>query len=143
MFDELQKRGCNALVTAWIYATPGFPHNEEVVGAAIKKHGRDKWIIVDKIGQDFSRKPPTVQSPEQLREQLEQSLSRLGTDYIDLLVLNRPDPSIPIEDTMAAFKAFIAEGKVRYVGLSEATPDEIRRAHAVCVSDRESSNSSP
>jgi len=79
----------------------------------------------------MSKKPPFAQSAEELRMQLDESLARLRTDHLDLLVLNRPDPSIPIEDTMAVFKAFVAEGKAKYVGLSEATPDQIRRAHAV------------
>lgn len=119
------------LVTAWIYSTPGHLHNEEVVARAIEKYGRDKWIIVDKIGVDLSKGFKFVQTEEGLRGQLEESLARLKTDYIDLLVLNRPDPSIPIEDTMAVLKGFVTEGKARYIGLSEATPDEIRRAHAV------------
>eukprot|EP01012_Entosiphon_sulcatum_P012190 TRINITY_DN17617_c0_g1_i1.p1 TRINITY_DN17617_c0_g1~~TRINITY_DN17617_c0_g1_i1.p1 ORF type:complete len:226 (-),score=43.97 TRINITY_DN17617_c0_g1_i1:238-879(-) len=132
LFEACQKHGSNALVTAWIYFSEGLPHNEEVVGEAIAKYGRDKWIIIDKIGADFSKKPvPLAQSPEELREQLEQSLKRLGTDYLDLLVLNRPDPRIPIEQTMKVFKEFVAEGKARHIGLSEASPEEIRRAHAV------------
>lgn len=60
-----------------------------------------------------------------------QSLARLKTTYIDVLILNRPDPSIPIATIMETFKAFVSEGLVKYVGLSEATPAEIRAAHAV------------
>ncbi|KAF0702140.1 hypothetical protein As57867_007791, partial [Aphanomyces stellatus] len=66
-----------------------------------------------------------------LRAQLADSLRRLGTDYIDLYYMHRMDPLTPIEETMAVLKALIVEGKIKYVGLSECTPDELRRAHAV------------
>ena len=66
-----------------------------------------------------------------IRGQLADSLSRLGTDYIDLYYMHRMDPSTPIEETMAVLKSLVQEGKIKYVGLSECTPSELRRAHAV------------
>ena len=66
-----------------------------------------------------------------LRGQLADSLARLGTDYIDLYYMHRMDPSTPIEETMAVLKSLVQEGKIKYVGLSECTPSELRRAHAV------------
>jgi aryl-alcohol dehydrogenase-like predicted oxidoreductase len=66
-----------------------------------------------------------------IRSQLNDSLKRLGTDYIDLYYQHRPDPKIPIEDVVKVLKELINEGKIKYIGLSECTPDELRRAHAV------------
>ena len=66
-----------------------------------------------------------------IREQLAQSLERLGTDYIDLYYMHRMDVNTPIEETMAVLKSLVQEGKIRYIGLSECTPSELRRAHAV------------
>ena len=131
VFDKALSLGQNLIDTAWIYKTPGAPHNEELVGKAIIKHGRDKWIISEKIGVDLAKQPPFVQSEADLREQLESSLARLQTQYVDILFLNRPDPRISIETTMAVLAKFVAEGKAKHLGLSEATPEEIRRAHAV------------
>jgi len=66
-----------------------------------------------------------------IRSQLNDSLKRLGTDYIDLYYQHRTDPKIPIEDVVKVLKELINEGKIKYIGLSECTPDELRRAHAV------------
>ncbi len=66
-----------------------------------------------------------------IRTQLTESLARLGTDYIDLYYMHRMDPSTPIEETMTTLKSLVQEGKIKYVGLSECTPSELRRAHAV------------
>jgi aryl-alcohol dehydrogenase-like predicted oxidoreductase len=68
---------------------------------------------------------------EAIRSQLSDSLRRLGTDYIDLYYMHRMDPDTPIEETMAVLKSLVEEGKIRYIGLSECTPNELRRAHAV------------
>lgn len=68
---------------------------------------------------------------EFIRAQLAESLARLGTDYIDLYYMHRMDPSTPIEETMQVLKSLVHEGKIRYIGLSECTPQELRRAHAV------------
>lgn len=127
----------NFFDTAWIYQSFGAGGgdnvtNEEVLGRAIKRHGRDKFIIATKFGigmgptgMIFSGKPDFV------RAQLNDSLTRLGVSCIDLYYMHRMDPSTPIEETMVCLKELIAEGKIKYIGLSECTPDELRRAHAV------------
>jgi aryl-alcohol dehydrogenase-like predicted oxidoreductase len=69
--------------------------------------------------------------PEHVREAVEGSLSRLGTDHIDLLYQHRVDPAVPIEDVVGAMAKLVREGKVRFLGLSEASEQTIRRAHAV------------
>ncbi|KAF6264199.1 oxidoreductase B [Scenedesmus sp. NREL 46B-D3] len=106
--------------------------NEELVGKALKGC-REKFIVATKCGIvktdsglifDGSRK--------HVREACEASLKRLGTDYIDLYYLHRVDPNTPVAETFAEMKALVDEGKVRYVGISEACPDDIRAAHAVC-----------
>jgi aryl-alcohol dehydrogenase-like predicted oxidoreductase len=134
-FEELMKHTNGipiGISTANIYSTPGLPSGDELIGDAIKAHGRDKIVVLAKLGVDFAMKPmQEAQREEHLTKQLEKSLAQLGTDFIDVLVLNRPAPHIPIEDTMKVIKGFVAAGKVKHVGLAEATPDEIRRAHAV------------
>eukprot|EP01028_Stygiella_incarcerata_P011931 TRINITY_DN70959_c1_g1_i1.p1 TRINITY_DN70959_c1_g1~~TRINITY_DN70959_c1_g1_i1.p1 ORF type:complete len:340 (-),score=93.98 TRINITY_DN70959_c1_g1_i1:92-1111(-) len=120
--------GLNFLDTAYIYAHPSGAHNEALVGKAIAKHEREKWIIATKFGVFPDR---LDSSPEAIRKQLDESLARLGTDYVDLYYQHRQDPKTPIEDVMRTLAELHAEGKVRYVGLSEVTPSELRRAHAV------------
>ena len=107
--------------------------NEELVGKAIKIHGREKFVIATKFGIGFDEQGNRIISGKEdfIRAQLVESLARLGTDYIDLYYQHRIDRSIPIEETMTALKSLVQEGKVRYVGLSECTPDELRRAHAI------------
>jgi aryl-alcohol dehydrogenase-like predicted oxidoreductase len=106
--------------------------NEELVGKAIARYGRDKLIIATKFGILFKDgHMGSSGSEETLRSQLADSLSRLGTSYIDLYYMHRMDPSTPIEETMRVLKGLVEEGVIRYIGLSECTPDELRRAHAV------------
>lgn len=135
-FAEVMKQANGAPVlssTANIYATPGLPHADELIGDAIKEHGRDKVVVAAKLGVDFALAPriSDAQKPELLTKQLDETLARLGVDCLDVLVLNRPSPSIPIEDTMNVIKGFVEAGKVKQVGISEATAEEIRKAHAV------------
>ena len=124
------------LDTGWIYSTwqedKGVPHNETLVGHAIKKFGRANVVVGDKLGVDI-RTPPNVfrQAPAELAQQLEESLARLGTDYLDIFYLNRPAPHIPIEDSMRVLAGFVKAGKVRHVGLIEVCAEDVRRAHAV------------
>jgi aryl-alcohol dehydrogenase-like predicted oxidoreductase len=107
-------------------------YNEELVGKAIKKFGREKFVIATKTGVGVENgKGITSGKPEFIRNQLAQSLERLGTDYIDLYYLHRIDPDTPLEETMNCLKQFVQEGKIRYIGLSECTPAELKRAHAV------------
>lgn len=125
--------------TAEVYGTPERPHdNEELVGAALKPY-RDKIVLATKFGIHFdmsstaTNKPLVPDSrPEVIRASVEASLKRLGTDHIDLYYQHRLDPKIPIEEVAGVMADLIREGKITHWGLSEATEDTIRRAHAVC-----------
>src|SRR5207244_4823148 len=122
--------GVTHIDTAEIY---GPYSNEELVGRAIKGR-RDEVVLATKFGLvSHSGGGPGIldSSPANIRAAVEGSLKRLGTDHIDLYYQHRVDPKIPIEDTAGALAALVAEGKVRYIGLSEAGADTIRRAHAV------------
>jgi aryl-alcohol dehydrogenase-like predicted oxidoreductase len=107
--------------------------NEELVGQAIAGR-RDQVVLATKFGL-ISRRDGEQRGldsrPENIRIAAEGSLRRLGTDHIDLYYQHRVDPGTPIEDTVGAMAELIEEGKVRHIGLSEAAPETIRRAHAV------------
>src|SRR6185312_2838724 len=122
--------GVTHIDTAEIY---GPYTNEELVGRAIKDR-RDQVVLATKFGLvSHSGGGPGVldSSPANVRAAVEGSLKRLGTDHIDLYYQHRVDPNTPIEDTVGALAKLVAEGKVRHIGLSEAGPVTIRRAHAV------------
>jgi aryl-alcohol dehydrogenase-like predicted oxidoreductase len=107
--------------------------NEELLARALKGK-RDHVIIATKFGFKFDAKGAIegVDSrPGHIREVVEASLGRLQTDYIDLLYQHRVDPAVPVEDVVGTMAALVREGKVRYLGLSEAGEQTIRRAHAV------------
>lgn len=106
--------------------------NEELLGKALKGK-RDKAIIATKFGfQIENGKVEGVNSnPSHIREVVEASLKRLGTDYIDLLYQHRVDPKVPIEDVVGTMSQLVKEGKIRYLGLSEAGVDTIQRAHKI------------
>ncbi len=124
--------GCNFLDTAEMY---GPFTNEKLVGRAIAGR-RDSFVLATKMGIRFA---PTEDNPtnrvldgsrENVRRSIEGSLERLGTDHVDLYYLHRVDPGTPIEETVGAMGELVEEGKVRHLGLSEAAPETIRRAHA-------------
>ena len=122
--------GINFLDTADIY---GMGANEELVGRAIRGR-RDQVFLATKFG--IVRGPdPQSRSvngrPEYVRAACDASLKRLGVDVIDLYYQHRVDPNTPIEETVGAMAELVRAGKVRYLGLSEASPATIRRAHAV------------
>ncbi|MEU5639980.1 aldo/keto reductase [Streptomyces milbemycinicus] len=122
--------GVTHIDTAEIY---GPFHSEEIVGKAIKGR-RDDVVVATKFGLvSHSGGGPGVMdsSAGNVKAAVEGSLKRLGTDHIDLYYQHRVDPNIPIEETVGALADLVAEGKVRYIGLSEAGPATIRRAHAV------------
>ena len=122
--------GVTHLDTAEIY---GPYTNEELVGRAIKGR-RDQVVLATKFGLvSHSGGGPGVfdSSPTNVRAAVEGSLKRLGTDRIDLYYQHRVDPKTPIEETVGALAKLVTEGKVRHIGLSEAGPATIRRAHAV------------
>jgi aryl-alcohol dehydrogenase-like predicted oxidoreductase len=123
--------GVTFLDTADAY---GSGHNETLIGKAIKDR-RDKVIIATKFGlSDISKGGyaiPVNGRPEYVRSACEASLQRLGVETIDLYYQHRVDPTIPIEDTIGAMAELVQAGKVRFLGLSEASGATIRRAHAV------------
>ena len=127
--------GIDFLDTAQIY---GPLTNEELVGRAIKGH-RDEYVIAtkfqrnldDAVAGDLSSLGDLDSSPENVRKTVEGSLQRLDTDHIDLYYQHRVDPKVEIEETVGAMAELVEAGKVRYLGLSEAAPETIRRAHAV------------
>ena len=123
--------GTTFLDTADMY---GPYKNEELVGRTIKGH-RQNIILATKFGIIRSAIDPTVRGvngkPDYVRAACEGSLRRLNVDYIDLYYQHRVDPATPIEETVGAMAQLVKEGKVRYLGLSEAGAQTIRRAHAV------------
>jgi aryl-alcohol dehydrogenase-like predicted oxidoreductase len=123
--------GVNFLDTADIY---GPFKNEELVGRALAGR-RDRIFLATKFGIVRSATDPTVRGingkPDYVRSACEASLRRLQVDYIDLYYQHRVDPATPIEETVGAMAQLVKEGKVRYLGLSEAGAPTIRRAHAV------------
>ncbi|MEV6493531.1 aldo/keto reductase [Actinoplanes sp. NPDC051633] len=121
--------GVTLIDTAEVYG----PYvNEELVGKALKGR-RDDVVLATKFGliSHTGRGAGPDSSPASIRSAVDGSLKRLGTDHIDLYYQHRVDPDTPIEDTMGALAQLVRDGKIRYVGLSEAWVDTIRRAHAV------------
>ena len=111
------------------------PHtNELLVGKALAGH-RDEAVIATKFGIVRDPDNPATRAvngrPEYVRQSCDGSLRRLGVDHIDLYYQHRVDPDTPIEETVGAMAELVTQGKVRYLGLSEAAPATIRRAHAV------------
>jgi aryl-alcohol dehydrogenase-like predicted oxidoreductase len=121
--------GCNLLDTADVY---GPFTNESLVGKATRGR-RDGVVLATKCGlvREASGERRIDGRPEYVRSACEASLRRLGVDTIDLYYLHRMDPTVPIEETMGAFAGLVQEGKVRHIGLSEVSPNIVRRAHAV------------
>nr|WP_236552762.1 aldo/keto reductase [Sphingomonas sp. 8AM] len=129
------ERGITFFDTAEVY---GPYENEEIVGRGLRAV-RDKVVIATKFGFDiapegaagFERMRGMDGTPDNARRAIEGSLRRLGTEVIDLFYLHRPDPATPIEDTVSAMAELVHAGKARFLGLSEVTADQLRRAHAV------------
>jgi aryl-alcohol dehydrogenase-like predicted oxidoreductase len=123
--------GINFLDTADAY---GFGDNEELVGKTIKPR-RDEVFLATKFANIRKKDDPTYWvvsgKPEYVRSACDASLKRLGVDHIDLYYQHRVDPEVPIEDTVGALSELVQVGKVKYLGLSEAAPATIRRAHKV------------
>jgi aryl-alcohol dehydrogenase-like predicted oxidoreductase len=121
--------GVNLLDTADSYG----PHtNERLVGTAIKGR-RAEVVLATKFGQEF--RPDGTRGingrPDYVRRACDDSLQRLGVDHIDLYYQHRVDPDVPVEETWGALGELVSEGKVRFLGISEAAPATVRRAHAV------------
>jgi aryl-alcohol dehydrogenase-like predicted oxidoreductase len=128
--------GINFLDTAQLY---GPMTNETLVGRAVAGH-RDEYVIATKFARriepttqpgDLSSLGPLDGSAEHVKRSIEGSLERLNTDYVDLYYQHRVDPNTPIEETVGALAELVNQGKIRHIGLSEAAPETIRRAHAV------------
>jgi aryl-alcohol dehydrogenase-like predicted oxidoreductase len=122
--------GVNFIDTADIY---GNGHNERLVGGVIRNR-RSEVVLATKFGAN--RNPDGTQvtglgRADYVRQAIDASLKRLGSDYVDLYYIHRVDPTTPIEETVGAMAELVRAGKVRYLGLSEASPAVIRRAHSV------------
>ncbi len=122
--------GVTLLDTADMY---GPFKNEELVGRAIRDR-RDRVVLATKFGNERRPDGSWVRvngTPAYVRQACDASLRRLGVDHVDLYYQHRVDPTVPIEETVGAMAELVHAGKVRFLGLSEAAPDTIRRAHAV------------
>ena len=127
--------GVNFIDTAQLY---GPLTNEQLVGRAIKGR-RDEYVIATKFARrmddaapgDMSTVGELDGSADHVRRSIDGSLERLGTDHVDLYYQHRVDPNVPIEETVGAMAELVEQGKVRHIGLSEAAPETIRRAHTV------------
>ncbi len=127
--------GITFIDTAQLY---GPLTNEILVGRAIKGH-RDEYVVATKFNRrmddavpgDMSTVGKQDGSAEHVRSSVEGSLTRLGTDHVDLYYQHRVDPTVPIEETVGAMADLVSDGKIRHIGLSEAAPETIRRANAV------------
>ncbi|HEY7153280.1 MAG TPA: aldo/keto reductase [Gemmataceae bacterium] len=127
---EAMDLGVTFFDTAEVY---GPYENEKLLGRALRGR-RDRVLIATKFGFRIGpdgKTAGTDSRPEHVQEVVDASLQRLGTDHIDLLYQHRVDPNVPIEETVGAMAEAIGAGKVRYLGLSEASPRTLRRAHAV------------
>src|SRR3954465_15084830 len=114
-FDTANVYGQGAAETAW--------------GEILSGHPRDSYILATKVWGRMSDDPADQGlSPAQIAKQIDASLTRLKTDYVDLYQAHRFDPSVPIEDTVEAFQKVVEQGKARYIGFSEWTPEQIRAA---------------
>jgi len=127
--DRSLELGVTFYDTADVY---GLGRNEELVGRWIQDK-RDRVVVATKFAIERTAEALTGINgkPEYVQSACDASLARMSIDAIDLYYQHRVDPQTPIEDTVGAMAALVEAGKVRYLGLSEATPDEIRRAHAV------------
>jgi len=129
--------GINFLDTADIY---GIGHNEQLVGDALRRAGaasgakRQQIVLATKFGNVRGPKGefmPVNGRPQYVKQAIDASLRRLGLEHVDLYYQHRVDPNTPIEDTVGAMAELVQQGKVRYLGLSEASAATVRRAHAV------------
>jgi aryl-alcohol dehydrogenase-like predicted oxidoreductase len=131
--EDLISRALELGVTL-IDTADAYGDSEEILGRSIAGR-RDQVVLATKFGIVSSPqqgRPAAMNgTPAYMRERIERSLTRLGTDYVDLYYLHRADPTVPIEETVGGMAELVSEGKVRYLGLSEAAADTIRRAHAV------------
>lgn len=139
LLAQAVEMGYTLFDTAEVYGTSENPYdNEELLGAALAPF-RNKIVLATKFGIHFDMNSPEVNKPlvpdsrpEVIRASVEGSLKRLKTDHTDLYYQHRADPSVPVEEVAGVISRLMEDGKVLHWGLSEATEDTIRRAHAVC-----------
>lgn len=128
LLNQALDQGYTFLDTAAMY---GMGHNEELIGSQLASR-RGEYVLASKCGifKNAEGKTETNGRPEMLLKTCEDSLRRLNTEVIDLYYLHRPDPDVPIEESVGALSRLVEQGKVRVVGLSEVSDDTLRRAHA-------------
>lgn len=120
--------GINLLDTAYVY---GLGHSEELVGSVMKEYDRDKIVLATKGAQDFSSGDQVINNrPEFLTEQVNKSLERLGTDYIDIFYIHFPDHDTPKAEAVGALQKLKEAGKIRAIGISNFSLDQIKEANA-------------
>ena len=120
--------GINLLDTAYVY---GLGHSEELVGEVMKEYDRDKIILATKGAQDFSSGVQVIDNrPEFLTDQVNKSLKRLGTDYIDIFYIHFPDHDTPKAEAVGALQKLKEAGKIRAIGISNFSLDQIKEANA-------------
>ena len=124
------ERGINLIDTAPVY---GYGRSEGIVGEALRQHGRrDSVIVATKVGIDWtSGKVERKSTRQRILKELDDSLRRLQTDYIDIYQVHWPDPSVPIEETAATLRELYEQGKIRAIGVSNYSPEEMQRFQAV------------
>ena len=134
LIAQAVEHGCTFFDTAEAYVaqhpvTKELLWNEEILGKAVATIGRDRVEIGTKFGGQSAMTGPA--NGEHMKAACHASLKRLQTDRIDMYYLHRVDPNVPIEETVATMAELVHEGSIKHIGLSEAAPDVIRRAHAV------------
>ncbi len=131
------EQGINFFDTADVY---GFGDNEKLLSVFIKKHNREDLFIATKIGfkrkgnvlgKSVSAQTEVCGKPSYIRQAVEASLERLDTPYIDLLYLHRVDPNVPVEESVKVMAEFVKMGKVKFLGLSECTLEDLKKAESV------------
>ncbi|WP_028782528.1 aldo/keto reductase [Thalassobacillus devorans] len=117
-------KGVNLIDTAPVY---GFGRSEEIIGKAVKEHGnRDDIILATKVGLDWKDEQPFRNgSKERIHQEIDDSLRRLQTDYIDIYQVHWPDPVSPIDETAEALNYLYKQGKIRAIGVSNFTPEQM------------------
>lgn len=128
LVDAALANGINLLDTAYVY---GLGHSEELVGEVVKNHDRNKIVIATKGAHDFATGEEVINNnPQFLTEQVNKSLERLGTDYIDIYYIHFPDHDTPKAEAVGALQRLREQGKIRAIGLSNFSLDQIKEANA-------------
>ncbi|KAI0042050.1 Aldo/keto reductase [Auriscalpium vulgare] len=127
ILDAVYESGCTNWDTADVYMD-----SEDLIGKWLKRTGkRSEIFLATKFGNGSPSGKVIDGDPAYVKQAFEKSLKRLGVDYIDLYYAHRPDPTVPIEQTVGAMAELVKEGRVKYIGLCEASASTLRRAHAV------------